>query len=732
MTSLNKQLNQLAALVGIQPGYTDNSGNQVQTSDRSRDALLGAMGYQLDDAQQTEQDIIRLRDSQWLQVVPPVAMINAEDAQYSLYLTTDETLGKARIYWKITTETGEQIKQTVRLSELAIAEQNTIGDTTYQRKRLDIPKLAEGYHSIEIEIADQHHNCELIVAPKTCYGPQDAADFKMWGFAAQLYSLKKDNGWGIGDYSDLTNIVGKAAAQGASVIGLNPLHPLYPGNPAHRSPYSPTSRCFLNTLYIDVTKVPNFDDCKPVRTLVNSFEFKQKLNGLDSSEHIDYLETAACKYQVLDLLYSHFHRNHIKKKSELSQQFDAFKLEMGFELERFATFDALYEHFRKKDFNAYSWTDWPERYQDPDSDFVQKFKARNSRRIDYFMYLQWLADNQLGDAAQAADDSDMAIGLYLDLAVGCDGGGAEVWGDKDAYVAGVGVGAPPDMLNPMGQNWGLTPINPVALKAKAYQPLISALRSNMRYAGALRIDHVFGLMRQYWVGPGLEATQGAYVTFPLDDILRVIALESRRAKCVVVGEDLGTTPEGFGEIMAQSGLLSYKVLYFERWESGLFQRPDTYPEQSMVTVSTHDMPTLPGWWTGRDLDWREQLELYPEQEMAQVERDNRVESREMLLDALLDADVLPIDKQPMISPPEANLDLTLAVQAFLARSPGRIQLIPMEDAIGLQEQVNIPGTIDEHPNWLQRLPFTVDECWQQECLGTLVDVMQKERPLRAI
>jgi 4-alpha-glucanotransferase len=731
MTSLNKQLNQLAALVGIQPGYTDNSGNQVQTSDRSRDALLGAMGYQLDDAQQTEQDIIRLRDSQWLQVVPPVAMINAEDSQYSLYLTTDETLGKARIYWKITTETGEQIKQTVRLSELAIAEQNTIGDTTYQRKRLDIPKLAEGYHSIEIEIADQHHNCELIVAPKTCYGPQDAADFKMWGFAAQLYSLKKDNGWGIGDYSDLTNIVGKAAAQGASVIGLNPLHPLYPGNPAHRSPYSPTSRCFLNTLYIDVTKVPNFDDCKPVRTLVNSFEFKQKLNGLDSSEHIDYLETAACKYQVLDLLYSHFNRNHIKKKSELSQRFDAFKLEMGFELERFATFDALYEHFRKKDVNAYSWTDWPERYQDPDSDFVQKFKARNSRRIDYFMYLQWLADNQLGDAAQAADDSDMAIGLYLDLAVGCDGGGAEVWGDKDAYVAGVGVGAPPDMLNPMGQNWGLTPINPVALKAKAYQPLISALRSNMRYAGALRIDHVFGLMRQYWVGPGLEATQGAYVTFPLDDILRVIALESRRAKCVVVGEDLGTTPEGFGEIMAQSGLLSYKVLYFERWESGLFQRPDTYPEQSMVTVSTHDMPTLPGWWTGRDLDWREQLELYPEQEMAQVERDNRVESREMLLDALLDADVLPIDKQPMISPPEANLDLTLAVQAFLARSPGRIQLIPMEDAIGLQEQVNIPGTIDEHPNWLQRLPFTVDECWQQECLGTLVDVMQKERPLRS-
>lgn len=722
-------LNQLAELVGIQPGYTDNSGNEVQTSEKSRNALLTAMGYQLDDEQQTGKDIIRLRDSQWFQVLGPVTIINAEADQYSINLTVDQNLAATRIYWKITTEAGEQIKETVRLSELSVCEQNTIAEITYNRYRLDIPKLAEGYHSIKVEIADQSHTSELIVAPKTCYGPQDAADFKMWGFAAQLYSLKKDNGWGIGDYGDLANIVDKAASQGASVIGLNPLHPLYPGNPAHRSPYSPTSRCFLNTLYIDVAKVPNYTDCKPVRTLVNSYEFKQKLNDLNQSEHIDYAQTAGCKYQVLELLYAHFHRNHIKKDTALAQEFDAFKAEMGEELVSFATFDALYEHFRKKDFNAYSWTDWPERYQDPKSEFVQKFQARNARRIDYFMYLQWLADKQLGDAAQTAKHNDMAVGLYLDLAVGCDGGGAEVWADQAAYVAGVGVGAPPDMLNPMGQNWGLTPINPVALRAKAYQPLISALRSNMRYAGALRIDHVFGLMRQYWVGPGMDATEGAYVTFPLDDILRVIALESRRAKCVVVGEDLGTTPDGFGEIMAQSGLLSYKVLYFERWESGLFQRPDMYPEQSMVTVSTHDMPTLPGWWTGKDLDWREKLELYPQQEMAQKERDSRVESREMLLDALLDADVLPIEKQPMISPPQANQDLTLAVQAFLARSPGRIQMIPMEDAIGLQEQVNIPGTIDEHPNWLQRLPYTVDECWQQESLGTLVDIMKKERPL---
>lgn len=722
-------IEQLAELVGIQPGYTDASGQQVVTSNESRDGLLRAMGYQLEDETQLQQTIEQLALGPWLQVVEPVTIIKAEQQQYSVTLTVNEAMSHVRLYWKINCEDGNQIKQTVRLDELEVTDSRCIDGNRHNRYKLNIERLEQGYHHLEIELGNQVHKSRLIVAPQTCYSPNEAADFKMWGFATQLYSLKKAQGWGIGDYGDLNNMVGKAAEQGASVIGLNPLHPLYPGNPAHRSPYSPTSRCFLNTLYIDVTEVPNFTDCKPVKTLYNSHDFKQKLEDLNSSEYINYAETAAAKYEVLELLYAHFNRNHISKDSELAKEFEAFKAEMGDDLYLFATFDALYEHFRKKDFNAFGWMDWPERYQDPDSEYVKKFQARNRRRIDYFMYLQWLADRQMHQAAQTAKDKGMALGLYLDLAVGCDGGGAEVWADKHAFVAGVGVGAPPDPMNVLGQNWGLTPINPVALRNRAYEPLIKSLRSNMRHAGALRIDHVFGLMRQYWVAPGLSATQGAYITFPLDDILRVIALESRRAQCVVVGEDLGTTPEGFGDLMAAAGLLSYKVLYFERWESGLFQRPDNYPEQSMVTVSTHDMPTLPGWWTERDLDWREKLNLYPNDEMAKHERNSREQSRDMLLSALLDAEVLAEDNKPQANPPEANLDLTLAVQSFLARTPGRIQMIPMEDAIGLHEQVNIPGTVDEHPNWLQRLPCTVDECWQQESLGNLASVMRKERPV---
>ncbi len=721
-------IEQLAALVGIAPGYTDASGVEVTTSDESRDGLLRAMGYPLDDQAMLQQAIDELTMGPWLQVLEPVAIIHAEQSEYFIHLTASEALNNVRLYLNIHCEDGSEIKHSMRLNDLEVVDSKSIDGSRYNRYRLPIDRLSEGYHDLVLELGNQSYNCRLIVAPKTCYSPAEAADFKMWGLAAQLYSLKKPQGWGIGDYGDLNNLVSHAAKQGASLIGLNPLHPLYPGNPAHRSPYSPTSRCFLNTLYIDVTEVPNFKDCKPVKTLVNSHEFQQKLADLDSSEYIDYAQSAAAKYEVLELLYAHFNRNHISKETELAAKFEAFKQEMGDSLYLFATFDALYEHFRKKDFNAFGWMDWPERYQDPQSEYVKKFQSRNRRRIDYFMYLQWLADRQMAKAAKNAKDQGMALGLYLDLAVGCDGGGAEVWADKHAFVAGVGVGAPPDPLNVMGQNWGLTPINPVALREQAYQPLISALRSNMRHAGALRIDHVFGLMRQYWVAPGLSATQGAYISFPLDDILRVIALESRRAQCVVVGEDLGTTPDGFGDLMAAAGLLSYKVLYFERWESGLFQRPEMYPEQSMVTVSTHDMPTLPGWWTERDLEWREKLGLYPQPQMAEQERHSREQSRHMLIDALVDADVLAHDSKPQTNPPEANLDLTIGVQRFLARSGGRIQMIPLEDALSIHEQVNIPGTVDEHPNWLQRLPYTVDECWQQESLEKMAQAMREERP----
>jgi 4-alpha-glucanotransferase len=322
----------------------------------------------------------------------------------------------------------------------------------------------------------------------------------------------------------------------------------------------------------------------------------------------------------------------------------------------------------------------------------------------------------------------MPIGLYLDLAVGCDGSGVDVWSDKEVYVAGAAVGAPPDAMNTIGQDWGLTPINPVALQKQGYQPLVKALRSNMQYAGALRIDHILGLMRQYWVAPGMRADEGVYITFPLSDILRIIALESRRNSCVVIGEDLGTVPDGFGEIMASAGLLSYKVLFFERWESGFFMRPELYPAQSMVTISTHDLPTLTGWWTGKDLQWRQKLSLYPNEEMGQNERDSRIIDRQLLIDALVDLNVIDISEAPTQAPAKMNRELSLSVQKYMAKAPSHIQLIPLEDALEIVEQVNIPGTIDEHPNWLQKLPVTIEAFDKTSSVNDLANTMNHARP----
>lgn len=717
-------IEKLSDLVGFHRSYIDAFGNPVEAKDEARRALLKAMGYDIDNAEAMQASITELEQESWRKILPQVHIAKSEEHHHQITLTLEDNIAE-QLTWSIATESGEVQSAQVALNELSQGDKAQFEDAAFTQYSLGLPRVADGYHTLTIEYGESTDSCHLIFAPQTCYSPNDAADFKMWGFAAQLYSLQSETNWGMGDYSDLTTLVTGAAKQGASAIGLNPLHPLYQNNPAHRSPYSPTSRCFLNTLYIDVTSAPFYQETKSVQTLVNSSQFKDKITFAKQTELIDYPAVADVKYQALELLYQAFVEG---VHTALTKEFEQFKATNGDALLRHATFEALYEHFRKLDFHAYGWTKWPEAYQQPNSKEVAQFAVDNQARIDYFCYLQWLAHRQLLNAQDTAKSQGMPVGLYLDLAVGCDGSGVDVWSDKDVYVAGASVGAPPDLLNTLGQDWGLTPMNPVALQSKGYQPLVRALRSNMQYAGALRIDHILGLMRQYWVAPGMKADEGVFITYPLQDILRIIALESCRSQCVVIGEDLGTVPDGFGEIMASAGLLSYKVLFFETWESGLFMRPEMYPEQSMVTVSTHDLPTLAGWWTGRDLEWRQNLNLYPNEQMGVDDRNNRVNDRQHLLAALEDMQVIDMSKAPEAQPAKMNRELSLAVQKYMALAPSRIQLIPLEDALENVEQVNIPGTIDEHPNWLQRIAVPVESLWQDQAMADICQTMQVARP----
>lgn len=718
------QIKQLADLVGFHRSYIDCFGRHVPANEQAEHALLTAMGYDLENEAKLAESINNLEQRNWLNILPPVHIAKLEQAVNAITLSLPTDADEI-ISWTITLEQGEQLSATIALTDLSQLAEHNINGKHFYKYQLALPELAMGYHTLTINVGELSDSCHLIYAPKTCYSPQEASSEKIWGYAAQLYSLTSEHNWGMGDFGDLLALVELSAKQQASAIGLNPLHPLYQNNPAHRSPYSPTSRCFLNTLYIDVKQIPNYSTCEKAQQLVNSTEFKNKVSYARDCELIDYPAVSDIKFSVIEILYKDFIKSKDKK---LAQEFNEFKDQGGDDLQRLATFEALYEYFRSKDEHAFGWNAWPTEYQQPNSKSVVEFQQLHAERINYFAYVQWLAHRQLKNVAETAKKRGMPIGLYMDLAVGCDGSGVDIWSDKEMYVAGAAVGAPPDAMNVLGQDWGLTPINPVALQEQGYLPLVKALRSNMQYAGALRIDHILGLMRQYWVAPGMAADQGVYITFPFEDILRIIALESRRNDCVVIGEDLGTVPEGFSEIMEAAGLLSYKVLFFERWESGYYKRPELYPAQSMVTISTHDLPTTAGWWTGRDLTWRQNLNLYPNEEMGIADRSARVEDRELLLAALVDLDVIDSTQLPEKAPAKMNRELSLAVQKFLAKAPSHVQLIPLEDALEIHEQVNIPGTIDQHPNWKQKLPVTLEKLAQTESVTALVNVMQTARP----
>ncbi len=738
-------IDQLADAVGLHSSYFGTFGDKVFAKKHAKYSLLKAMGYNIDD-QSLINTIEKINNKSWLNILPDVHIVRLEEANFTIQLSlpnknpTTPKINLSQIYWEVAIEsenTQENMHTNkssgnINVNELLKEKVCTINNVNYQQYQLPLPHLAQGYYQLTIRYGDTQACCPLIYAPKTCYSPQEASTNKMWGYTAQLYSLKSKNNWGIGDFSDLKSLVEKSAGQQSSAIGLNPLHPLFYQNPAHRSPYSPSSRRYLNTLYIDVTKIPNFNDCKIVQQRVAESAFKQAIADANSSQLIDYVSVAKLKHEITELLYEDFimHQDNETDNNTyqcMQHEFTRFKSAQS-DLKPFATFDALFQHFNSLDSNSYGWTDWPKEFQDPNSESVINFQKKYSKRIDYFCFLQWLADRQLSEVAQATNDNNMTIGLYLDLAVGCDGSGFDVWSDQQTYVAGASIGAPPDDMNALGQNWGLTPINPVALKQQGYQPLVKALRSNMKYAGALRIDHILGLMRQYWVAPGMDATEGVYISFPWHDILRIIALESRLNQCIVIGEDLGNVPEGFSETIQDAGLLSFKVLFFERWQSGLFKRPENFPSQSIVTVATHDTATLSGWWQGRDLEWRQELNLYPNDEAGIAERNNRAQERQNLLAAFVDLDVIDLSKAPSSAPAIMNNELSIAAQKYLAASPSHLQLIPIEDVLELTEQVNIPGTIDQHPNWLQKLPVSLEEFDQVESVKNITAAMNLARP----
>ncbi len=644
--------------LGIHPNYSDAFGNWHETSETSLRAILRAM--QMESPAQVEESLL------------PSSVVAYEDEAPIALAINPRFRPIGHLHWSLHCEDGDERTGTALVEN-----------------EISLPgPLPVGYHRLTVSWGDAAFTATLLVAPRRCFQPDALRDGqRRWGISLQLYALRSERNWGIGDFTDLLTLVRGAARLGAACIGLNPLHALFETVPEDASPYSPNSRLFLNTLYIDPEAIPEFADSAAARQAVLAHQFRTQLTALRGSERVDYSGVAACKHFIFHVLYHDFREALcMAPASERARAFRAFQEARGKTLRDFAVFQILriQENFDPVSCPA------------PDSAAAAAFAEAHLPEVEYHEYLQWEADRQMGAAQAAALDAGMSIGLYCDLAVGTNGWGAEAWAQRDFIVHGISVGAPPDLMNSRGQNWGLPPYNPVRLRDTGYAPLRALLAANMRRGGALRIDHILGFMRLFWIPAGLEPREGTYVNYPWAELLAVLAIESNRHRCMVIGEDLGTVPAGFSDALLSGGILGTRVFYFEREGAG-FRRFSDYPAEALVTVATHDLPTFAAYWKGEDIALRDRLGLYASVEnrdWAAGERNVERAHMGQLLGVAPEADARPP---------------TLAMYRVLGDVPSKLVMVQLEDIAGQIDQVNLPGTWMEYPNWRSKNPADIAE-----------------------
>ena len=551
---------------------------------------------------------------------------------------------------------------------------------------------ALGYHSCEI--ADRR--ITVAVAPARCPTIADIApNQRVWGIAAQVYGLRSSGDCGIGDTAGIVALARRAAANKADVLALSPVHALFAADPNHFSPYSPSSRLFYNPLYADARIV--FGEPR-VQLAAAHAGIDGSDRALEQRDLIDWPQSTHAKMSIFRHLFGDFAAADLAAAppTPLAADFARFRADGGKLLEDHACFEALQAERLRVDPAAWSWTEWPAQWRDPDSDAVRAFAAQNKSEITFHCFLQWIADRSLAAAQAEAKRAGMRIGLIADLAVGMSGAGSHAWTSQQDILVGLEIGAPPDAYNAEGQNWGLTTFSPRALSRGGFAPFIATLRACLRHAGGARVDHAMGLLRLWVIPRGSHPSQGAYLSYPIDDLMRLTTLESSRHRAVVVGEDLGTVPVGFRERLAETGIFGMRVLWFER-ERNRFAPPQTWPADAAAMTSTHDLPTVAGWWRGTDIEVRSRIGLVPAPEKEQAER---TKERRSLWRAFRRAGAAA-GALPASTTPALVVD---AAVKFIAETPSQLTLVPLEDALALEEQPNLPGTIDQHPNWRRRYP----------------------------
>ena len=693
-------LDRLADHMGIVPEFRDARGPKVRTTPETKRGLLAAMGQPAEDEAQAAATLDALDRADWLAPLPPVQVVRADADPPAVDLILPADIGT--VHWRLAREDGANHAGDIAFSQLAWLGGKQLDGRDLERRRftLDGLRLPWGYH--RLTICPGGGAMTLVITPAECWLPDVLLKGgRLWGIAAQLYLLRSADNWGIGDYSDLRRLVELAADRGAAIIGLNPLHAMFLDDPGYASPYSPASRLLLNILNIDVMAIPELRNCPEARKLITSPGFQRRLRACRTAQLVDYEAVTDLKLSAMETL---FEACHPAPETARGRAFAAFRRDGGTALEQNCLFLALREHFTRNTPEWSDWHQWPAAWRRPNSPAVSRFKADNQRRVDFLAWAQWIADTQLAAAKAAAAKRGMTVGLYRDLAIGADHSGAETWTNPGAVVSGAHVGAPPDILNTAGQDWGLPPFHPRAVRQESYRSFVELIRSNMRHAGGLRIDHVMGLRRLWWVPAGKSPTEGGFVQYPMEDLIGILALESHRHRCLVVGEDLGTVPEGFRERMADANILSYRVLFFEQEAAtGAFRPPRDYPRRALAVVGNHDLPTLRGWWQSRDLELKRRLGLFADPAHGKAQSRQRERDRAELLTALR--------RERLLSPDEVPDAEALArmVHEYFARGPSMLAMAQIDDLAGEVDPVNVPTTTIEHANWRRRLSATLEQ-----------------------
>ena len=655
----NEQLELLAAHAGLSVDWKDANARPQRVSPESLRKVLEGLGYPARNDEQIAASFARLQEETLSGVPPPLLTV---DQGSTLDLSDWFTPGTPYV---LTLEDGSRQESTLTASGA-------------------LPEVTEvGYQQLAID--GQH--LTVAVAPKTAYTMAMATDTavpRSWGLTLQLYYLRREGDGGFGDTQALEAFARAAGERGVEALAISPVHAMFANNSDSFSPYSPSSRLFLNALYAAPGAILGE---RAVRSAIDETGLAEEFKRLEALPLIDWPAAAAAKWTLYRALYKAF----VAADHPLHEDLNSFRRAGGEALENHCRFEALRDESKTLGI-ADNWHQWPDAFKDPASQAINEFAASHRELIEFHAFAQWLIARGLDRAQTAARGSGMNIGLIGDLAVGADGNGSQAWSRQDELLSALTVGAPPDILNRAGQSWGISAFSPAGLKRNGFRAFIEMLRANFAHAGGLRIDHVMGLQRLWVVPQDCPANEGAYLNFPVDDMLRLLCLESWKHKAVVLGEDLGTVPDGLHEKLSSRGILGMRVLLFEQHEAH-FKPIIKWSDDALATTSTHDLPTLTGWLSERDIDWNTKLGHID----AATEDESR-HSRERERQGLSAA--LRLNYGDVHSSPAEIIDGSVR---YLGHTRAPLVLLPIEDALGIEEQANLPGTIDSHPNWRRRL-----------------------------